>query len=208
MNRSSRTIDHIVANNLCIGCGFCAASCPTGSIKMEWSSKRTWLPVLNKDKCTNCGLCYNVCPQSPECITEYANAAAKSGQRFGLSEGDDYFIGYDNDPAKRILSASGGALTALLGYLLESRVVDGVIASIPLFTEAGKPHCQVQIFRTQQELENGRSSHYHPLNYESAIREISRETGAFVLAGVPCIMRGVKRLPARIQERIRFMISL
>jgi polysaccharide pyruvyl transferase WcaK-like protein/coenzyme F420-reducing hydrogenase beta subunit len=175
---------------------------------MVWCHRRTWHPDLNVNTCTNCGRCYAVCPQSPECLSSYTNAAISDGQRFGLAEFDNYFISYDIDPTKRILSASGGALSALLGHLLETNVVDGIVASLPVFAEIGNPHYQVHIFRAQQELERGRSSHYHPLNYESAIREIRDSEGSFVLLGVPCIMRGVKRLSVTIQKKIKFNISL
>ncbi|HBG46723.1 MAG TPA: hypothetical protein DDW94_07010 [Deltaproteobacteria bacterium] len=208
MGRPSQTIDIVLQNNLCIGCGLCAAACPHNTIKMGWHSKRTWQPALDKSKCTKCGLCYEVCPHSPECIIEYSQAAAESGRKFGLPHGADYFISYDMDESKRILSASGGALSVLLGHLLESGVIDGVVASVPLFTEIGKPHYQVQIFHSKQELETGRSSHYHPLNYDAAIRELSGMKGSFAILGVPCIVRGLKRLPQKIRQKIRFTIAL
>lgn len=208
MGATTKTIDFIVDNNLCINCGLCAAGCPKSTIKMTWLSSGVWLPVRGESNCTDCGTCYRICPQSPECITEYADAAAKSGCMFGLSDAHDYFISYDIDAEKRKLSASGGTISVLLKYLLEYNLVDGIVASIPTSANIGNPHYQVQIFRKKEDLDKGRSSHYHPLNYEDAISEIAKGSGSYALLGVPCIIRGIKRLPGKIQNKIRYKISL
>ena len=52
----------IVAQDLCTGCGACAAICPTGSLLMKLNKKGQFIPH-QIDQCTECWLCDSVCPQ-------------------------------------------------------------------------------------------------------------------------------------------------
>lgn len=49
----------IIENGLCMGCGTCAASCPTRAIEMEFGR-----PNLNNIRCVKCGACFAACPRS------------------------------------------------------------------------------------------------------------------------------------------------
>lgn len=48
----------IVQNSLCMGCGTCAASCPTRAIDMEFGR-----PSFNNIRCVKCGACAAACPR-------------------------------------------------------------------------------------------------------------------------------------------------
>jgi coenzyme F420-reducing hydrogenase beta subunit/polysaccharide pyruvyl transferase WcaK-like protein len=175
---------------------------------MVWQDRRTWQPEIDEEGCTHCGRCLKVCPHSPQCITEYAAAAQAQGARFGLPQCGNYFIAYDKDESKRILSASGGVTSALLEWLLSSGTVDGVVAALPLTGAAGVPHFEMKVFRSVEEFDRGRSSHYHPLSYDKVLGEISASDGSFALVGVPCVMRGLVRLPSRLQKKIKYKVCL
>lgn len=198
----------IVDSNLCIGCGLCTATCQQNAITMIWQRGRTWQPVVNVVDCNFCSRCYQVCPHSPQCILEYAAVAKREGPRFGLS-GRSFFIAFDRDETRRIRSASGGALTALLQGLLSSGAVDGVVASLPIAAPVGFPHFELKVFRNAEELDQGRSSHYHPLSYDKVLAELKDgQDGGVAVVGVPCVLRGMKRLPAEIQRKIKFRVCL
>lgn len=205
---TSSTIEGIVCHNLCIGCGLCASACPEKAITVSWESKKVWQPSISGRKCTKCGSCFRVCPNSPQCIGEYAAKASQKGPEFGLPSEGAYFVSYDLDPTKRIQSASGGVTTALLEHLLSSGLVDGVLASMPVEGLAGEPHFHIQIIRSMEELDRCRSSHYHPLSYDRVLSELSGQQGRYAVVGVPCVLRGIKRLPAKIQEKIKYKVGL
>jgi pyruvate formate lyase activating enzyme len=59
-------------DNLCIGCGDCAAVCPEGAQVMEQGGH-----VFYRDKCTLCGKCVEVCP---------SGALEWSARRMAVSE--------------------------------------------------------------------------------------------------------------------------
>lgn len=205
---ATMNIDKTVKNNLCIGCGLCSVVCPETVISMVWNKRLTWQPIVSESGCTSCGRCLNVCPQSPQCIVEYAAAAQAQGVRFGLLPNASYFIAYDSDKTRRIRSASGGVTTLLLQHLLDSGAVDGVIGSQPIVGKAGEPHFEMRIFRSAEALEQGRSSHYHPLSYDKVLREVQNSNGSFALVGVPCVLRGIERLHKELRNKIKYKIAL
>lgn len=201
-------IREVVQSNLCIGCGLCSVVCPESVITMGWQPSRTWQPEVDTGGCTHCGRCRKVCPHTPQCIGAYAAAAHAQGVRFGLSQDATYYIAYDQDESRRIRSASGGVTSALLEHLLLSGAVEGILGSLPLSGVDGEPHFQMKIFRSVAELDQGRSSHYHPLCYDRVLKELQDSAGSFAVVGVPCVLRGIARLPGELQKKIRFKISL
>ena len=42
---------------LCVGCGACKTSCPTGSIRMVPG----WKAVIDTESCVDCGMCSEIC---------------------------------------------------------------------------------------------------------------------------------------------------
>lgn len=205
--RSAVNIGTIVHSNLCIGCGLCTVACPQAAIAMNWQTSRFWQPVVDSARCNACRHCVKVCPHSPACILDYAAAAHKEGVRFGLADAD-YYIAYDKDQKRRIRSASGGALTALLQDLLESGLVKGVVASMPQTAPVGSPHFTLKIMRNVEDLDAARSSHYHPLSYDQVLAELAKKEEEFAFVGVPCILRGLRRLPAEFQRKIKYRVGL
>jgi len=146
------TIKTIIASNLCIGCGFCAVSCPADSISMQWTTDCTWTPNINNQRCNNCGVCYSVCPHSPDTISAYAGKTAKAGTQFGLEKHHSFFISYDNNVDNRIRSTSGGTLTVLLQHMLTNKIVDGIITSVPIYSKPESPTTKLKSFVQRQSL--------------------------------------------------------
>ncbi|MBW2109654.1 MAG: polysaccharide pyruvyl transferase family protein, partial [Deltaproteobacteria bacterium] len=53
-----------------------------------------------------------------------------------------------------------------------------------------------------------RGSCYAPLRYDEALRAVVRRNETCAVTGVPCVLRGMERLPTAFRSRIRFKIGL
>ncbi len=56
-------LDDVVLSGLCIGCGACVLSCPTGALQMIEKK-----PDLIVEKCIRCGTCYVRCPRATQLL--------------------------------------------------------------------------------------------------------------------------------------------
>ena len=56
-------IDDIILPNLCVSCGACIISCPTGAMHMVGGK-----PDLIMEKCIRCGTCYVRCPRASQLL--------------------------------------------------------------------------------------------------------------------------------------------
>ena len=102
--------DHI-AQNLCVGCGSCAAKCPKNCISMQEGDKGFLYPFVNVSECVDCGLCVKVCP------TEY---------QLETFEPQSVYAARLKDIDLLQSATSGGAFTALaIGVLKEAGLVCG-----------------------------------------------------------------------------------
>lgn len=56
-------LDDVVLTGLCIGCGACVLSCPTGALRLIEGR-----PELIVEKCIRCGTCYVRCPKASQIL--------------------------------------------------------------------------------------------------------------------------------------------
>ncbi len=200
--------DVILKNGLCLGCGLCSAACEQEAISMSWSQRAGMhVPVIDAARCSNCGKCLQVCPNSPETIVRYAAAAAAAGENFGLAD-TECFVGYDSDEAMRLASPSGGLLAAVLKGLLDKGEIDGVIAARACDGKAGEQHFTVDILRTAEQIDGSRCSAYQVLCYKDVLDMLRSASGRFAVVALPCIIRGLKKMPPAITDKIRYTFAL
>ncbi len=120
-------IQEVVNKNLCMYCGACIASCP---IDILFHSEKEE-PVM-RGTCAACQVCYYSCPRIELPVAEIER------QVFGRSRtAEEAILGIhvgaysvkSNDPDVASRAQDGGAVTSLLLYALDRKIIDYAVNS-------------------------------------------------------------------------------
>ena len=178
---------------------------------MEWSDEEGMpLPIIDPEPstCDGCKACILSCPVSAKQVINYAERAKKEEILFGIGADTKCYVGCEADEERRKKSASGGVVAAFLIHALETNEIDGVVATRVIPSKIGEPHSEAFIARTVDELNESRGSNYGPHQYVDILSQLEKEDGRFAFIGVPCVIRGIRKISGRLRKKIRFTISL
>ena len=189
------TIEVVVSNGLCTGCGTCVGICSKDAIRMGKSnSGASYYPQLDAGMCDNCGLCFRVCPG------HFVDFKGLNLDIFGNEPEDvligNYqgcYLGHATDDNLRYNAASGGMVTALLLFALEKGIIDGALVTRMKKDNPLEP--EPFIARTKEEIIDASKSKYCPVPANIMLKEIlNSENGEkFAVVGLPCHIHGVRK---------------
>lgn len=200
-----KTINLTIDNWLCSGCGACNAICPKDAITYHFDEIGQLLPQIDNEKCINCGLCHNVCP-----------SIDKSGlvKDFDVN-GIDIFVGNNiktrlvksNDEVIYKNSQSGGAVTAVLKYLLDNKLIDAAVVCEVLF--AKEYTSKSVIITDSKDLNRCQKSSYVPVDMLTALKQTSFYKSVAIV-GTGCVIQGVKQLQRQNKkfDNINYLLGL
>lgn len=197
----SATLARVERGRLCTGCGACAAL--SGKVRMEVSPRGYNRPVpagnLTEEEDRRIA---GVCPGLGIRSTNTPDDDPLWGRMIGLR------TGHATDPALRFRAASGGALSAVLAYLVENGVVDFV-----LHTEADPSDPvanRTAVSSTPGQIANAAGSRYAPSSPLARIGEHLASGKRFAFVGKPCdvsALRAMARIDPRIDAQVPIMLS-
>ncbi len=208
-----KTVEPVVNEGLCTGCGTCVAICPKDAVEMEIDHhQQLYVPRVRREKCNECGLCFDTCPGLPFDFKQLnLDIFGKEPEDVLLGNYLNCYSGYATDYDIRYNSASGGLVTALLIAALEQKLVDGAL--VTRFRE-GKPlEPQPFIARTREEILSAARSKYCPVPANQALKGIlnAQKGERFAVVGLPCHIHGIRRAEAKnkiLRERIVLHLGL
>ena len=191
----NNTIELIVDEKLCTGCGTCEALCPKNAIIISIDQKKgIYVPKIDKEICNMCGICYTIC--SGHRIDD-----EKLNQEIFGEEPENIFIGnyqncytaYSKDTEIRYNSSSGGLITQLLISALEKGIINGALVTRMNKSKPLEP--EPFIARTKEEIIEASKSKYCPVPLNIVLKEIlaSNKYEKLAVVGLPCHIRGIRK---------------
>lgn len=198
---------YFLEKDLCTRCGTCIGACPTGALVKD----RCAYPAIDERICTECGLCKDVCPGYG--ISYYR----MYHQTFGVSDVNFDYLGHfkaafvtaSTNEKVRSGASSGGLVTELLLYLLDSKQIDGAV--VTKMDEIDPSRTKTFIAGTAREILQARQSKYTISSTNTALSEVAKNPGRYAYVGLPCQIHGLRQWAAlnkKIARRIQYVIGL
>ena len=186
---------------ICGECGGCVSFCSAHEIKAIEMSESGPPRYYNKDNCLKCGICYLVCPQ-----THVLDKELNEKYDYKESIGNWLKITSNQANSKEILenATDGGAVTAILSYLLNHNLINGAIVS-----KKEGPFNRVPFFATtKEELIEAAGSHFDLSqgvvgleNYNTFIptitklkKVVSSDMMNIAVVGTPCQIMSIRKM--------------
>lgn len=192
MGSSIETIEDIVKNDLCTGCGTCAAVCPSSLINLKKSIKKgIYLPVIEYEKCIHCHTCYDVCSGKGKDIDSCFSSKDQSIENLLIGNYKSCFVGHACEEIIRDCTTSGGIITSLLLFALEEKIIDGALVTRMNPTNPLEP--EPFIARSPGDILSASRSKYCPVPANQGLREILEIDGRYAVVGLPCHLDGVRK---------------
>lgn len=184
----NNNIKNVVAQYLCNTCGACFAVCNRNAITYKETVGGYLFPEIDIDKCIDCGLCLKVCPGINFCNTLLNKIP--SNQFIG-NEIKSY-IGRAKDNEIFENCQSGGVVSALLCYALDTNVVDAVVTVAMNY--GNPPRATASLSRTVNEILSNTKSKYTPVPILKKLKELNENDKRIIIVGLPCHLHGLWNL--------------
>lgn len=197
------SVEQIVRNGLCTGCGLCAGIAPdniqmrmtdAGYLRPQVSGQIP--PEANKDIEAAC----------PGMVVAHQPSKTPYHPIWGPIEACR--TGYSTDGDVRRQGSSGGGISALLIHLLETKQID-FAAHIAVSNEDPLRN-ELQLSATREDVIRGAGSRYAPAAPLARLGELIQSGKRYAFVGKPCdvaaLRQYLRRHPA-LQERIPYLLS-
>lgn len=203
-------LNEIVTSGLCIGCGLCESMAGSDRVQVRMTTEGVERPkaTIPLDMVIQQQI-YETCPGTQvhglpdHAIDPEATLDDVWGYTLRISRG------YSAEPSIRFMGATGGVLTALALYLIETNRVRFILHT------ASDPHNplrnQAQISRTRADVLQAAGSRYGPSASLRNFLNILDMGEPFAYIGKPCDITAIRNLAktdARVDEQCKYLLTL
>lgn len=204
----------IVEDGMCIGCGLCESIAGQQSIRLELVANGFERPIVQGELSKHTvDKVWEVCPGThveglPKSLVD---DEAKQDSVWGVWR--EIYYSYSAEPEVRHMASTGGVLTGIALYLLESGTADFILHAktsdhTPSF---GEPF----ISRTREDVLAAAGSRYGPTATLKALVEVIEKAQSanerFVFVGTPCdvgALRNYAQLDKRVDQHCEAMLTM
>lgn len=198
--RGSPTVERVLRDDLCSGCGLCAGVAD-GAIEMGVTPPGYNRPIIRGPvKAEAEATIADSCPGSK--VASW-RADLPSSPYWGPAEA--ILTGYACDDEVRFAGSSGGVITALLIFALESGLVDRVV-QVDADSEFPTRN-RITVSRTADQITSAAGSRYAASSPLASIVEELEGGGRFAFVGKPCDISALRQF-ARHDERVDRQVPL
>ncbi len=189
---------------LCTQCGLCDSVCNYDAIYMK--KLHSFKPIVSQD-CTSCKHCLRSCPGEVIDFNKLNNFVFHKKDVhpvYGEVASCNLINSKNNDFLKK--ASSGGAVTALLCYLLDKKEIDGALV---VGLDNNKPYSYIA--RDKKGLMKAQGSKYLPFPISEGLKEIRQCKGTYAVVGLPCHIHGIRKAQMHdpiMKERIKYCFGL
>ncbi|TDD77022.1 Coenzyme F420 hydrogenase/dehydrogenase, beta subunit C-terminal domain [Flavobacterium caseinilyticum] len=188
--KNPTSIQEIVKQELCTGCGICVSESPS-SLKMQWNEYGFLTPHQIGDNINDNAI--RVCPFNPSPDDEvkdedkladiYLKGATNYDPKVGRFE--NTYVGYSNE--YREVASSGGLATYIFKKLLEDRIVDYLF-----IVKEVEGTYKYQFFNQVNDIIKISKTRYIPVSLEELFLKINEVDGKVAVSGVACFIKAIR----------------
>jgi len=204
-----RTVKGVVDWRLCLGCGACAFICPDQKIKLVDVLEDGIRPFAANEMCGSCSLCLQVCPaweNDHRPLLDRPGVIPELSHEFGPVL--EMWEGHAADSEIRHSGASGGVITALALFVLETKGMHGVLH---IGSDPEQPTRNLtRLSRSREELLRCTGSRYAPASACDRLDLIESAPAPCLFIGQPSevtALRKAQKLKPALNAKVGLAIS-
>lgn len=192
----------VIDSGYCIGCGACVAV--GESVQLGLNKERQIIEPLTEGGRYAASVCPSIEVNYP-LIEEYLFGKSATGP---LGVVDSIFLAQSTNEGRNNLASSGGLIKEAVGHLLESGVVDGVIA---IKHDKGLDYT-AQMLVDSSRIDELPGSIYHNISYADVFKILLETDKKVALVALPCQLEGVynfiTKIKPELKEKVVFTVGL
>lgn len=186
-------IRDVVDRGMCVGCGACAVR-TSGAIPVTIGRYGVYRASLDGADASAVAAASRVCPFSDDSKNEDALGEARFADHPHDARVGHYhsvFAGRLTDENRLLGSSSGGLTSFLLGELVRTGRVDGVIH---VGRDAGAELFGYRVSTTPEQILDQRKSAYYATSVADVVARVRGDGRRYAVVGVPCFVRAFRLL--------------